>query len=71
MSAAARLLGLRVRLLLRAWTSVSSVVCCQVSAMVRSLVKRNPTECLYVSFSVIGCKSDPLHLQGIGRQRSH
>jgi hypothetical protein len=48
-SAAARLLGLRVRILLGAWTSLSlvSVVCCQVevSATGWSLVQRSLTEC--------------------------
>jgi len=46
---AALLLGLRVRIPLRARLSVSvvSVVCCQVdvSASGRSLVQRSPTEC--------------------------
>jgi len=46
-SAAARLLGLRVRIPPVAWTSVVSVVCCQVevSAMSWSLVQRSPTDC--------------------------
>ena len=44
---AARLLGLRVRIPPRTWTSVVSVACCQVevSATGRSLVKRSPADC--------------------------
>jgi hypothetical protein len=46
-SAAARLLGLRVRIAPGAWMSVVSVLCCAVdiSASGRSLVQRSPTEC--------------------------
>jgi hypothetical protein len=46
-SAAARFLGLRVRVPLGAWMSVVSVVCCEVevSTTGRSLVQRSPTEC--------------------------
>jgi hypothetical protein len=45
--AAARLLGLRVRIPQEAWKSVVSVVCCQVevSATGWSLVQRSPTDC--------------------------
>jgi hypothetical protein len=43
----ARLLGLRVRVPPGTWLFLASVVCCQVevSAAVRSLIQRNPTEC--------------------------
>jgi hypothetical protein len=53
-SAAARLLGLRVRIPPWAWVFVVSVVCCQVevSAMGWSLVQRSPTDCV-VSLCVI------------------
>jgi hypothetical protein len=46
-SAAARLLGLRIRIPQRTWMSLVSVVCCQVvvSASGRSLVQRSPIEC--------------------------
>jgi hypothetical protein len=48
-SAAARLLGLRVRIPRRAWMFVccECCVCCQVedSATGRSLVQRSPTDC--------------------------
>jgi hypothetical protein len=46
-SAAARLLGLWVRIPPEAWMSYMSVVCCQVevSATGRSLVQRSPTVC--------------------------
>ena len=46
-SAAARLLGLWVRIPPGAWMSVVSVVCCQVevSATGWSLVQRSPTDC--------------------------
>jgi len=50
-SAASRLLGLRVRIQSGAWISIVSVVCSQKgSAIGRSLVRRNPTEC-----GVSGC----------------
>ena len=47
-SAAARLLGLRVRFPPGAWMPVSCECCCcqvEVSALDRSLVQRSPTEC--------------------------
>ena len=46
-SAAARFLGLLVRIPPRAWTFVVNVVCCQVEVSVSglSLVQRSPTEC--------------------------
>ena len=46
-SAAARLLGLRVRISLGAWMSVPSECCVlsEFSATERSLVQRGPTEC--------------------------
>jgi hypothetical protein len=65
-SSAARLLGLRVRIPLRHGNlSLVNVVCCQVEASATgwSLVQRSPTECVCVSFSVISCKNNPLHLQ--------
>jgi hypothetical protein len=45
-----------------------NVLRCQVEVSVtdRSLVQRSPTE--YVSFSVIRCNSNPLHLQWVGRR---
>ena len=45
--AAARLVGLPVRISPGAWMSLVSVVCCQVgvSASGRALVQRSPTEC--------------------------
>jgi hypothetical protein len=48
-SAACRLLGLRVRTLPGTWMSLSCE-CCQVevSATGRSLVQRSPTECVWV-----------------------
>ena len=51
-SAAARLWGLRVRILPGAWMSISCE-CCQagVSATDRSLIQRSPTECACVSVS--------------------
>jgi len=50
--------------------SVSCVVCCQVEvpATGRSLVHRRPTECVFVSLSVIWCNRNPLHLQRAGRK---
>jgi hypothetical protein len=47
-----------------------NVVCCQVEdfATGRSLVQRSPTECVYVSLSVIRCKNNPLLLQRIDRR---
>ena len=49
-SAAARLPGLRVRITSGSWTSLSSVVCCQVevSALGWWLVQRSPTESYWV-----------------------
>jgi hypothetical protein len=46
-SEAVRLLGLRVRIPPGKWTSLVSVVCCQVevSASDWSLIQRSPTEC--------------------------
>jgi hypothetical protein len=46
-SAAARLLGLRVRILPRTWMSFGSVEYChvKVSKLGGSLVQRSPTEC--------------------------
>ena len=46
-SAAARLLGLRVRMPPGTWTSVSCECCWQVDVTVsgQSLVQRSPTEC--------------------------
>jgi hypothetical protein len=48
--------------------SLVSVMCCLVgvSATGRSLVQRNPTEC--VSLSVIRCNTNHLRLQGVGRR---
>jgi hypothetical protein len=67
-SAAAGLMGLRVRIPLGAWTlSLVCVVCCQIqaSATGQSLVQRSPTEYVRVGVcvSVIGCKNNPMHLQ--------
>jgi len=46
-SAAARLLGLRVRIPPAIWLSLGGVMCCQVEffATGRSFVQRSPTEC--------------------------
>jgi len=64
----ARLLRLRVRIPPVLWMSVASVVCCQVeiSARVRSFDQRSPTE--FVSFSVIRCNSNPLHIHWVRRK---
>ena len=74
-SAAASLLGLRVRNPPGAFMSEVSVMCCQadVSAMCRFLVQRSPTDsvcvcvcvcvCVYVSLNVVRCNSNPQHLQ--------
>jgi len=73
-SAAARLLGLRVRIPPGPWLSVS-FECCVLSG--RGLCDRpitRPEESyrvrMCVSLSVIRCNSNPLHLQWVGRQRS-
>jgi hypothetical protein len=39
------------------------VVHVEVSATGRSLVQRSPTECVYVSLSVIRCNNNPLDLK--------
>ena len=44
-SAAARLVGFRVRIPPEVWMCVSCVVCRQVSATGRSFINRSPTEC--------------------------
>ena len=54
-SAAARLLRLRVRIPRRhGCLSLVNVLCCQVTAMGRSLVQRSPTEC-----DMAGCDLEP------------
>jgi len=74
-SAAARLLGLRVRIPPGSWMSVS----CEYRVFaVRSLwvgLITRPEEsyqlcCVCLSFRLISCNSNPLHLQWIGRKRS-
>ena len=65
-SAAAPLLGSRVRIPAGTWMSLLSVVCRQVevSATGQSLVQRNPTECVSVSLSVLStCVSAYFHLR--------
>ena len=52
-SAAARLLGLLIRIPPGAWIFVLSVVCCHVEVLGRSLVQRSPTAC-----SVSECDSE-------------
>jgi MFS superfamily sulfate permease-like transporter len=56
-SAAARFLGLEVRIPLAVLVSVLSVVCCQgeVSATGRSLLHGTPTECVHVCVCVCVC----------------
>ena len=71
-SAAATLLGLRVRIPRgHGCLPLVSVVCCQVEVYAKglSLVQRSPTECV----CVIECdqlQQYPAHLQCVGRQRS-
>jgi hypothetical protein len=72
-SAAARFLGLRVRIPSGyGYLSLVSVICCQVevSTIGRSLVQGSPTEfvCVCVSLSVIRCNSNPPYLHGVGRR---
>jgi len=68
-SVAARLLGLRVRILPGAWMSciMYVLVWCQVevSATGWSLVQRSPTECVCVSLGLIRCNSSPVHQQWV------
>jgi hypothetical protein len=69
--AAARLLGLRVRIPPgHGYLSIVSVVCCKAdaSATGRFVVQRSPTEC-GVSLSVIRRNNNPLHVEWVGRKR--
>ena len=52
----------------RCLSRVLCVMQLQVSATTRSVVHRSPTECVRVSFIVIRCNSNPLHLQCVGRR---
>jgi hypothetical protein len=40
----------------------------ELSATGRSLVQGSPTECVYVSSSVVSCNTNPLHLQRVRRK---
>ena len=69
--AAAHLLGLLDRIALKhdvCPLRILSDVQIEVSATGRSLVQGSPTECVYVSLSVVSCNSNTLQLQRVRRK---
>ena len=71
-SAAARLLGLRVRFLLGAWLFVFCE-CCVFSGRGfcdGPIPRPKDSYRVCVSLSMIRCNSNPVYLQGVGRKRS-
>ena len=71
-SAAARLLGLRIRIPLVAWMSACCECCVLSGRRLRDGPITHPEEsyrvCLCVSLSVIRCNNNPRHLQWVGRR---